>query len=225
MTIQSITEQKARFLHDEGDAWFNRNHSAQDAKVLPDSDRVLMQILELPSLGEGTKVLEIGCGQGRRLAWLQENLGFSCAGIEPSAKAVQWAQAAGISARQGTADQLPFEGGVFDLVIFGFCLYLCDPADLFRIASEADRVLKSPGWLIINDFFVKAPMRREYHHAPGLYSHKMDYRTLFTWHPSYTCYNHDVRHHGEVSYTDDPQEWVAISLLRKDAGRYPEWTV
>lgn len=224
MNAQSKPAQKQQFLTGEGDAWFDRNQLATDAPILPDADRVLMTILGLPGLDAGARVLEIGCGQGRRLGWLQENLGFSCAGIEPSAKAVQWAQAAGINACQGTADQLPFEGGV-DLVIFGFCLYLCDPADLFRIASEADRVLKSPGWLIINDFYAKALMRRKYHHAPGLYSHKMDYRTLFTWHPSYTCFNHDVRHHSAVSYTDEPQEWVAVSLLRKDAGRYPEWTV
>jgi hypothetical protein len=45
----------------------------------------------------------------------------------------------------------------------------------------------------------------------------MDYRTLFCWHPAYTCYHHRVLHHGQGEYTDDPQEWVATSVIRKKA--------
>ncbi len=100
--------------------------------------------------------------------------------------------------------------------MFGFCLYLCDREDLFRIACEADRVLKNPGWLLIQDFYSPAPVKREYHHRSGLFTHKMDYRTLFTWNPSYVNLVHKVRHHSEGSYTDDPKEWVATSVLRKN---------
>jgi len=104
---------------------------------------------------------------------------------------------------------------MFDIVVFGFCLYLCDREDLFRIAQEADRVLKPDGWLIIHDFFAKTPTRREYHHKPGLFSYKMDYRRLFDWHPAYTCFSDELNHHGRREFTDDPQEWVATSVLRK----------
>ena len=85
---------------------------------------------------------------------------------------------------QGTADRLPYRDGLFDVVVFGFCLYLCDREDLFRIASEADRVLNDQGWLIIHDFYSPVPTRRDYHHKTGIYSYKMDYKTLFEWHPS-----------------------------------------
>ena len=43
----------------------------------------------------------------------------------------------------------------------------------------------------------------------------MDYRTLFSWHPSYTCLTHQVRHHVDQTYTDDSQEWVALSVYEK----------
>ena len=116
---------------------------------------------------------------------------------------------------QGTADVLPFDNESFDIVIFGFCLYLCDREDLFRIAGEADRVLRKPGWLMIMDFYSPIPHARSYHYYPSMQSYKMDYRSLFTWHPDYECLSHKVRNHGDASYTDNPEEWVAISVLRK----------
>jgi ubiquinone/menaquinone biosynthesis C-methylase UbiE len=170
--------------------------------------------------GEGQKVLEIGCSDGSRLKWLKESLGFECYGIDPSTQAVQVASSRGITAEIGTANNLPFDDNMFDIVIFGFCLYLCDREDLFRIAAEADRVLKSPGWLLIEDFYSPIPLKREYHHRNGLFSYKMDYRTLFTWSPSYTCYSQKVTHHAEPGYTDDSNEWVATSVLRKNLEKF-----
>jgi ubiquinone/menaquinone biosynthesis C-methylase UbiE len=161
------------------------------------------------------KTLEVGCADGTRLEWLKNNLNADCYGIEPSAQAVSAACAKGLNVQQGTADVLPFDDKSYDIVIFGFCLYLCDREDLFRIASEADRVLRSPGWLLILDFFSPMTRAKAYHHRPGVLSYKMDYRTLFNWHPDYECITHKLRHHGERSFTDEQDEWVAVSILRK----------
>ena len=209
-------KQKDIFLESEGNAWFKRNASALDSRKLPESDSLLVEILNLPLPPKGTKVLEIGCGDGTRLNWLRENRGFDCYGVEPSAQAVAVAKGRGIAAHQGTAERLPFDDKTFDIIVFGFCLYLCDREDLFRIACEADRVLKNPGWLLILDFYSPVPSKREYHHRPGLFSYKMDYRMLFLWNPWYTTFSHKVRHHSEHNYTDDPKEWVATSVLRKN---------
>lgn len=65
------------------------------------------------------------------------------------------------------------------------------------------------------DFYSPIPRARTYHHRPGVQSYRMDYRTLFTWHPDYECVTHKVRHHSEMGYTDAPDEWVAVSVLRK----------
>ena len=210
-------KQKEIFLESEGDAWFSRNQQRVAARRLPDDDALLRELLEfLPTTtGKGLKVLEVGCGDGARLAWLKDQMHAECFGIEPSAQAVADARAKGINAQQGTADALPFDSRSFDIVMFGFCLYLCDREDLFQIASEADRVLRLPGWLMMMDFYTPIPTARIYHHRPGVQSHKMDYRTLFTWHPDYECMTHKVRHHGEKRYTDATDEWVAVSVLRK----------
>lgn len=209
-------KQNKIFLESEGNAYFERNAKLVSSRKLPESDPLLVEILTLPTLAKGTKILEIGCGAGERLSWLKENRGFDCYGVEPSAKAVEAAKKQGILAHQGTADHLPFDDNTFDVIMFGFCLYLCDRNDLFRIACEADRVLKNPGWLLIQDFYSPSPVKREYHHRSGLFTYKMDYSALFTWNPLYVNFAHKIWHHSEGGYTDDLNEWVFTSVLRKN---------
>jgi SAM-dependent methyltransferase len=210
-------KQRDVFLRSEGDAWLERNSPQGPALALPESDELLLAILQLPlpQTAAPAKLLEIGCASGARLAWLRDNRGIECHGLDPSAKAVDAAKAHGVLAQQGTAELLPFETAAFDIVVFGFCLYLCDREDLFQIACEADRVLRNPGWIVIRDFYSPTPTQRPYHHRSGIFSFKMDYRTLFTWHPGYCNYFHKVGHHTDGTYTDDLSEWVATSVLRK----------
>jgi ubiquinone/menaquinone biosynthesis C-methylase UbiE len=167
------------------------------------------------NIPEGLKVLEIGCGEANCLAWLAEHLDADVYGLEPSSKAVELAAKNGVNAEHGSADHRLFETGIFDVVIFGFCLYLCDREDLFKIAQEADRVLKKESWLVISDFFSPIPASRDYHHKQGVHSFKMDYRKLFDGHPAYTSYSYQLDDHDQRGFTDDTQEWVSTSVLRK----------
>ena len=212
-------KQKDVFLKGEGNAWLTRNAATLAKLELPASDTLLKEILKLEmhlEVSDGTvSVLEVGCGPGLRLNWLQQNKGFKCYGLEPSNEAVTQAISLGLDVSVGTADVIPFQDKSFDIVIFGFCLYLCDRDDLFKIAAEADRVLKTPGWLLIKDFYSPDPITREYHHKAGVYSYKMNYVSMFTWNPEYTIYSHRVEHHTFDQYTYDRHEWVATSVLRK----------
>ena len=212
-------KQKDVFLESEADAWFERNHVAVQETDFGKNDPIIHAIdtcLDSESRKhESGKLLEVGCGEGRRLRWMAENWGLECYGVEPSEKAVALAGMETAQVIQGTADQLDFEDQAFDYVVFGFCLYLCDRDDLFKIAKEAHRVLKPNAWLVIHDFYAEMPVTREYHHLPGLLSYKMDYRKLFDWHPDYTCFSHTIGSHGKNAYTDDLNEWVATSVIRK----------
>ena len=212
-------KQKDIFLTGEGNAWFNRNANALAEQILPDSDPLLVELIglkeHLAAVQGGVRVLEVGCGAGGRMSWLQQNMGLECHGIDPSDIAVSEANSAGVRAQVGTADHLAFTDKSFDVVIFGFCLYLCDRGDLFKIAAEADRVLRDQGWLLIKDFYSPIPLATAYHHKAGVYSYKMDYKTLFTWNPDYSVYSNRVAHHVDGGYTDDRQEWVATTVLRK----------
>lgn len=208
-----MTKQKDTFLGGEGDAWFARNEAALSTRDWS-QDPVSRKMASLLT-ARGTRVLEVGCGDGSRLEYLRTQHGCEVAGVDPSDQAVASANARGVRALKSTADALAFADASFDVVVFGFCLYLCDDADLFRIAQEADRVLTSPGWLLILDFDAAAPIYRPYHHVAGVYSRKMDYKSLFTWHPAYTVASFEKFDHLNLRWTDDAGEWVSLACLRK----------
>lgn len=171
------------FLDSEGDAWFGRNREKLGARD-PVSD-VLAEHKIAPRA-----VLEIGCGNGWRLKKLRERYHCEADGIEPSRKAVNVAAVPGV--RRGWADRLPYRDDLFDLVIFGFCLYVCEPRDLFRIAGEADRVLQEGGHLIIHDFVeANPPYACAYKYRAGVLSYHMNFAGLWLAHP---CYRMVARH-------------------------------
>jgi SAM-dependent methyltransferase len=210
--------QKDSFLSSEGDAWVARNESALASRDWS-RDPVCLKLAALTPGITHPRVLEIGCGDGSRLEYLaRRNPGFQVVGVDPSAKGVARAVERGVEALQATADRLPFADGSFDVVIFGFCLYLCDDTDLFRIAAEADRVAAAASWLLILDFNARAPVYKPYHHKPGIRSRKMDYESMFLWHPAYTLASLEKFHHGTQQWTDDPDEWVSLACLRKSQG-------
>lgn len=212
--------QRDAFFGGEGDAWFSRNANFLDASYDGSSDPLAIEVRTVvetfePSVRSDVSVLEIGCSGGWRLAWLRRETGVRVAGIDPSAEAVAATNAKGVDARRASADEVPFPDASFDIVVFGFCLYLCDRSDLFQIAAEAHRVTKERAWITIFDFFDVGYSVRNYRHRDGVVSHKMDNSGMFRWHPDYTLYRHVVFHHETGSITDSSDDWVAISTLRR----------
>ena len=207
-------KQKDIFLNGEGDSWYERNKENQ--KNLEILNKFKFEILSLPIPNKkDIKVLEIGCGQGRFLNLLKQNREWQFYGIDPSKKAIDFAKNIGINAFIGTADEIPFSDDTFDLIIFGFCLYLVDKKDLFKIAFEAHRTSKEKSWISILDFWSKGYTKNKYKHSSGIYSNKYDLPKMFTWHPSYVIVDHKLRHHDDFSHTDKNEHWIAITNLRK----------
>jgi len=210
--------QRKIFLEGEGDAWYQRNCQvgAEDQQYWQDHDPLAGLLAELP-LPNGADVfaLEVGCGQGLRLMRMQEVFGWQVAGVDPSAAAVEAVASAGLQAYLATAEALPIADASVDLLIYGFCLYLCDRSDLFKIAAEAHRVLKPESWLAILDFWSPHQKVNAYHHRAGVFSFKDDLPGMFSWHPSYVVNDHRLRHHATRAHTDDTQEWIAATILRR----------
>lgn len=172
------------FYKSEGDAWLKRN-----AKDFPIQDDLILAAFNqlVGGLEKNSRILEIGCSSGWRLEKIKELYGCAeLSGIDPSSKAVEAARRKGIVAEVGTAGFLPFANEAFDVVIFGFCLYLCDRDSLFFAAAEADRVLSDGGLLAILDFWVPFPGKVKYKHKEGLWSYKQDYDQMFLWNPAYS---------------------------------------
>src|ERR1700687_515914 len=67
----------------------------------------------------GSKVLDLGCGEGELLQWLAENKGVEARGVEISATKVRRAIARGVSAYQGDIDEViaDYPDQTFDYII------------------------------------------------------------------------------------------------------------
>ena len=219
--------QTAAFLQGEGDAWFGRNRGALTGKESYFECDLITG--ELAPFHEGiSDLLEIGCGDGHKAELLARFFGARAAGIDPSQEAIAHGlqrlegriDAPAVDLRVATADRLPFADASFDLVYFGFCLYLVGRSQLLSAVAEADRVLRSGGFLAILDFDPPQRMRRAYHHRPGLYSYKQDYASMFTATGAYQLFGKRSFSHSGQHFSRDPQERVAMSFLYKDPDPY-----
>ncbi|MBL4759715.1 MAG: class I SAM-dependent methyltransferase [Mariprofundaceae bacterium] len=210
-----MRDQKSIFLEGEGDAWYARNKVALAARKLPGDDAVLTELISIFPCFSELRILEVGCGGGERLVWLKSQ-GADVCGIDPSKEAIDIVVGKGVKANVGTADKMPYESNIFDIVIVGFCLYLCDRHDLFKISAEVDRVLKPNAWVVILDFYSKTHASNAYAHAGGLSSFKMDYSSIFTWHPYYFLVVQKIIDHNDFrNLTDVEDDMMSLQVLRK----------
>jgi ubiquinone/menaquinone biosynthesis C-methylase UbiE len=211
--MEQSETQKEIFMKTEGDRWFARNARPNYS----DDDDTIVKVLRSIELAP-TRVLEIGCSNGHRLDLIRKAFNSKCCGVDPSATAIEDGKRKfpDISLQVGTADSLNFEDHAFDAVVFGFCLYLCDRSDLFKIAFEADRCLQNEGTVIIKDFYATFPFRNKYSHHHGVYSYKMDYSRLFTWNPAYIEVAKIVSSHCGFPLRDVPDERIAVIVIRKN---------
>jgi len=211
--------QKEIFSTIEGNKYFERNK----VKLKGSGDEPIIQAITQLEL-HPKKILEIGCANGWRLSLLNKKYKSDCWGIDPSESAILEGKKefGKITLERGTADALLFESKMFDMIIYGFCLYLCDRSDLFKIAYEADRVLMDFGHIIIFDFHPSFPYKNPYSYHQGLYSYKMNYSNLFLWNPAYALmYQKKFFHPPLKNGTAD--DIVSVMILEKNLeGAFPD---
>lgn len=217
--------QSSAFLKGEADKWYERNKSVASKEEHYDTASIKRVLLPFKqNIGD---ILEIGCSSGAKLEQLCDFFDASGKGVDPSALAVKEGneflsqQGKNISLQVATACALPFESNKFDLVYFGFCLYLIEPDSLYRAIAEADRVLKKGGFLIVHDFDPGKRYKREYHHKPGLFSYKNAYSELFTAAGHYYLVSKEsFSHEGLSSFSINRDNRVSVCILYKELEPY-----
>ncbi len=188
------------FLKSEGEAWYNRNH----AKIDMENDPILGAIEEAGI--KPRSVFEVGCSRGYRLAILRDKYECHAIGTDPGSH--MWPD---FYVDQGTADRIDVDDGTIDLLIYGFCLYLCDREDLFKIVYEGDRVLQDGGYLVIWDFHPSFPHMVAYRHCDNVHSYKMDYSQLWLGNPAYSLFRRNML-----------EDETSVTILKKEnRGAWP----
>lgn len=218
------TSQTDVFVAGEADGWYERNKQGIANKhSFYDIDALCRTLESFKS--EIRSVLEIGCGNGAKLRQLCSFFQCAGSGIDPSPQAVadgnrMFAATEQLQLQVSTADKLPFSGHCFDLVYFGFCLYLVGRDELLQAIAEADRALKSGGFLAITDFDPPQRHKRPYHHKEGVFSYKQSYADLFLASGRYYLVAKCSFSHQDNHFTRDGDERVSLTVLHKELDSY-----
>src|SRR5216684_6282436 len=162
-------KQQVAFWSGEADAWFERNLNKEPSYDVISAYRSIN--------AKPKKILEIGCGRGIYLHMLKAHFECECVGVDPSEKAIEHGKRyfPELKLYRSSAETAyhMFRGEQFDILIFGFCLYVLDREDLFSTVAFADALLADGGYLAIHDFDPESPKKVPYHHKDGLFTYKM----------------------------------------------------
>lgn len=119
------------------------------------------EMITLASLGDGQRLLDIGCGTGNLLlATGKLHPRVELTGLDPDPKALARAarkfRRAGLDVRcdRGFAQELPYPDGSFDRVFSSLMLHHLDTASKDALLAEAHRVLRPDGLLVLADAVV-----------------------------------------------------------------------
>lgn len=218
---------KMEYLQFEGDNYFERNFNKNSQKETTMGAQLFYEFISRQIGGgysvQSKRMLEIGCCYGYNLAYFFDKCGFSCYGIEPSGKAIEYGKQqynTKVDFLQGTADDLKYVDKFFDVVLVGTCLYQVDRALLRRTLSEIDRVLDCGGFLVISDFDTPVPCKRENKHNELTPTYKDNYGDMFLRFPyKYTLVEKkSYSFNGEFIFSEDIQERVSTQILYKEKG-------
>ena len=136
--------------HRRYEAWFDRHAAAYVSELL-----ALRPFVPLEGRG-----LEIGVGSGRFAAPLGVQMG-----VDPSPAMLAYAAARGVDVLAATAEQLPFADSGFEFATVVTTLCFVDSPE--RMPSEARRVLKPDGRLVIGFIDRASDMGRDYEARKG----------------------------------------------------------
>lgn len=204
------------------DDFFERNRGSLDA----DKPTSKSTLLFSSYIARADRVLEVGTANGRILEQLRRMTECEGYGIDPSQAAIADGQKRypNLHLSVGMADRIEYPDGYFNVVLFGFCLYLIDRIFLMRVVAESDRILTADGGrLMITDFDPANPHRRPFKHHKGLWTYKMQYPDLWLANPNYVVAEKVPFSHEAEGFHVDPNERVASWILwKRDADAYPE---
>ena len=139
--------------------FYDRVAPVYDAWTRAFESRAFARLLEVAAVRDGEAVLEVAVGPGRQLVeLLRRNPSGRTVGVELSKgmlaaarRRVAKAGVGGVELMHGSALDLPFEEGSFDLVCNSYMLDLLPREDIPRALGEFQRVLRPGGRLVLSN--------------------------------------------------------------------------
>lgn len=125
--------------------------------IRPGGFELTKEGMEKAGLKKGSRILDIGCGEGNTVAYLTDELGMDVTGIDSSKDMVKKANEKypDLDIKFGEADFLEFSSFEFDAVLMECVLSVAYLKT--EVIHEIYCVLKKGGKLIITDLYSKNP--------------------------------------------------------------------
>jgi arsenite methyltransferase len=133
------------------------DHPFASAGIRPGGLELTRRGLDLARLAPGDAALDVGCGTGVTVEFLIRERSIRALGIDSSSVLVSLGMArnASVPIFLGDAEELPFAGESFDVVLLECALSLV--RDRARALQECHRVLKPLGRMIVTDIYARNP--------------------------------------------------------------------
>ncbi|MCM8810939.1 MAG: class I SAM-dependent methyltransferase, partial [Candidatus Omnitrophica bacterium] len=142
--------------------------------------------------------------------------------VEPSQKAIEEGSKLYpfINFQRATGASMNYEKGYFDLVIINSVFHWVSRENLLETITKIDNVIKYGGYLIIGDFQIWHPAKKNYHHIKEekCWTYKLDYKKIFLATGLYKevatlSMNHDNK---TLTTETDIHNYFSVSLLKKE---------
>ena len=127
----------------------------------PGGLEITKKAFDICGLPKSAKILDVGCGYGDTVAFLNSDYGFSVTGLDKSAEAICIAKKnhPGLEFMEGDGQWLDFDSLSFDCVLMECTLSLMpNPVESIH---EAFCVLKEGGYLVAHDLYLPNPSEEE----------------------------------------------------------------
>lgn len=112
--------------------------------------------VEFCKFKEGNKILDIGCGRGSTVEYLEQRFSLNSFGIDPSKILLKEGKSKNpkLKIKEGIGEDIPFENETMDGVFAECTLSLMKAEETIK---EVYRVIKKQGFFIITDVYAKKP--------------------------------------------------------------------
>lgn len=144
-SFYAMAEQSGAFRHFCKDA-FGEDFSQDGFSDIKQVDMILPYITE----GESTRILDIGCGNGKMLRYLQNRTNCSICGFDYSANAIKTAiEHSGLNDefREGIIGEIEYPKEYFDVIISMDTMYFAK--DMSEFVGQMKEWLKSDGTIFV----------------------------------------------------------------------------
>jgi len=113
--------------------------------------------MEFCKFSSKDNILDIGCGRGNTVDYLEKKYSLNSFGIDPSKVLLQEGKNSNpeLKIQEGRGESIPFKDESMNGVFAECTLSLMD--DLAKTIKESARVLKKKGWFVISDVYAKNP--------------------------------------------------------------------